>query len=184
MFWFVVFSSFLGADIAQMKSTLMLGPFGTEVQCWTTGAGLKQPPRYSLSGSMVIMRSTVAFLFGLAAGSNAGSAATLIGNPQNILIGQVGRLDFWNYSVMAIVPASIAMMIAFACIAIGWRSTAQASAIGSPTSLPMSFNRGQTGICSLALLVLLVFFTSPVPREISAILVAAFLIVSRTVPSR
>jgi di/tricarboxylate transporter len=34
------------------------------------------------------------FLFGLAAGSNAGSAATLIGNPQNILIGQVGRLDF------------------------------------------------------------------------------------------
>jgi hypothetical protein len=38
MFWFVVFSSFLGADIAQMKSTLMLGPFGTEAQCWTTGA--------------------------------------------------------------------------------------------------------------------------------------------------
>jgi len=30
MFWFVVFSSVLGADIAQMKSTLMLGPFGTE----------------------------------------------------------------------------------------------------------------------------------------------------------
>ncbi len=59
------------------------------------------------------------FLFGLAAGSNAGSAATLIGNPQNILIGQVGRLDFWNYLVMAIAPASIAMVIAFACIAIG-----------------------------------------------------------------
>jgi hypothetical protein len=37
MFWFVVFSTFLGADIAQMKSTLMLGPFGTEVQCRATG---------------------------------------------------------------------------------------------------------------------------------------------------
>src|SRR5262245_55120203 len=32
------------------------------------------------------------FLFGLAAASNAGSVATLIGNPQNILIGQAGRL--------------------------------------------------------------------------------------------
>jgi Na+/H+ antiporter NhaD/arsenite permease-like protein len=32
------------------------------------------------------------FLFGLAAASNAGSAATLIGNPQNIMIGQVGNL--------------------------------------------------------------------------------------------
>lgn len=34
------------------------------------------------------------FLFGLAAASNAGSAATLIGNPQNILIGQAGNLSF------------------------------------------------------------------------------------------
>ena len=32
----------------------------------------------------------------LAAASNAGSAATLIGNPQNILIGSLGRLDFWR----------------------------------------------------------------------------------------
>jgi Na+/H+ antiporter NhaD/arsenite permease-like protein len=31
---------------------------------------------------------------------------------------------------------------------------------------------------------LLVLFTTPVPRKISAILVAAFLIVSRTIPSR
>jgi Na+/H+ antiporter NhaD/arsenite permease-like protein len=85
---------------------------------------------------------------------------------------------------MAIAPASIAMVIAFACIAIGWRSTAQANAIGSPTNVSTSFNRRQAGICSLALLVLLVFFTTSVPREISAVLVAAFLIVSRTVPSR
>jgi hypothetical protein len=38
MFWFVVFGSFLGADVAQMKSTLMLGPFSAETQCWETGA--------------------------------------------------------------------------------------------------------------------------------------------------
>src|SRR5690606_30742030 len=33
------------------------------------------------------------FLLALAGASNAGSAATLIGNPQNILIGQLGGLD-------------------------------------------------------------------------------------------
>jgi Na+/H+ antiporter NhaD/arsenite permease-like protein len=37
-------------------------------------------------------------LIALAGAANAGSAATLIGNPQNILIGQVGRLRFWNSS--------------------------------------------------------------------------------------
>ena len=34
------------------------------------------------------------YLIGLAGAANAGSAATLIGNPQNILIGQAGGLDF------------------------------------------------------------------------------------------
>jgi hypothetical protein len=38
MFWFVVFGSFLGADVAQMKSTLMLGPFSAETECWEIGA--------------------------------------------------------------------------------------------------------------------------------------------------
>ena len=37
------------------------------------------------------------YLIGLAGAANAGSAATLIGNPQNILIGQAGGLDFWKY---------------------------------------------------------------------------------------
>ena len=36
----------------------------------------------------------VPFLIGLAVASNIGSAATIIGNPQNMLLGQVGRLDF------------------------------------------------------------------------------------------
>ena len=34
------------------------------------------------------------FVIALASAANAGSAATLIGNPQNILIGQVGGLEF------------------------------------------------------------------------------------------
>ena len=37
------------------------------------------------------------FVIALASAANAGSAATLIGNPQNILIGQVGGLEFWPF---------------------------------------------------------------------------------------
>jgi Na+/H+ antiporter NhaD/arsenite permease-like protein len=123
------------------------------------------------------------FLFGLAAGANAGSVATLIGNPQNILIGQVGRLDFWNYLVTALPPALVSLVIVFACIAWGWRSALHVEAMGSPSRLP-SFDQWQTSISGVALFALLVLFTTPLPREISAILVAAFLIISRTVPSR
>ena len=38
------------------------------------------------------------FLIALTAAANAGSAATIIGNPQNILIGQFGGLDFLRSS--------------------------------------------------------------------------------------
>src|ERR1700719_2247066 len=37
------------------------------------------------------------FAIALAAATNAGSAATLIGNPQNILLGAIGHLDFWTF---------------------------------------------------------------------------------------
>lgn len=45
------------------------------------------------------------FLIALACACNAGSAATLIGNPQNILIGQAGELDFWPFLAVCGPPA-------------------------------------------------------------------------------
>src|SRR5215510_12091402 len=76
------------------------------------------------------------FLFGLAAASNAGSAATLIGNPQNILIGQVGRLGFWSYFAAAVVPSILGLAISFGCIAWAWRSSLRAEAAASPAPVP------------------------------------------------
>jgi len=46
------------------------------------------------------------FLLALATSSNIGSAATLIGNPQNILIGSLGPLDFAHYAA-AVAPATL-----------------------------------------------------------------------------
>jgi Na+/H+ antiporter NhaD/arsenite permease-like protein len=123
------------------------------------------------------------FVFGLAAASNAGSAATLIGNPQNILIGQVGRLGFWSYSAIASVPALIGLAITFGSIALAWRSSLTAKAGDDPVVVP-AFDRGQISFCGVALLALLVLFATPLPREMSALLVAASLIVSSTLPSR
>ncbi|WP_119304128.1 SLC13 family permease [Dongia deserti] len=123
------------------------------------------------------------FLFGLAAASNAGSAATLIGNPQNIMIGQVGNLGFWSYFAAAIVPSLLALVASFVCIAWAWRANLRAQAAPALITVP-HFDRQQTGICGIALVVLLTLFTTPLPREISALLVAACLIVSRKYATR
>ncbi len=47
----------------------------------------------------------VPFLLALACASNVGSAATLIGNPQNMLIGQALQLSFARYLLEGGVPA-------------------------------------------------------------------------------
>jgi Na+/H+ antiporter NhaD/arsenite permease-like protein len=45
-------------------------------------------------------------------------------------------------------------------------------------------DRRQVRVCAVALATLLVLFTTSIPREISALLIAACLVISRTVPSR
>ena len=59
----------------------------------------------------------VPFLVGLACASNIGSAATLIGNPQNILIGEVLRMGFAAYTRLALVPVLLGCAVLWAWLA-------------------------------------------------------------------
>jgi Na+/H+ antiporter NhaD/arsenite permease-like protein len=59
----------------------------------------------------------VPFLLALACAANIGSAATLIGNPQNILIGQTLQLSFAGYFADALVPVLLGLAAAWAIIA-------------------------------------------------------------------
>jgi len=123
------------------------------------------------------------YLFALAAASNAGSVATLIGNPQNILIGQVGGLDFWAFLGIAVVPALVSLVIVFLCIACVWRTSLMAQPDNAEIE-PQAVDRPGLAVSGAGLFILLALFATPLPREISALLVAACLIVSRTIPSR
>ena len=58
----------------------------------------------------------VPFLIALAIASNIGAGATLIGNPQNMMIGQVVHLGFGHYMLWSCVPVIFAMIAAYAII--------------------------------------------------------------------
>lgn len=55
------------------------------------------------------------YLLALATSSNIGSAGTLVGNPQNILIGSLGPLDFGGYA-RVVAPAALAGLFANALL--------------------------------------------------------------------
>jgi Na+/H+ antiporter NhaD/arsenite permease-like protein len=73
------------------------------------------------------------YLLALAMSANIGSVATLVGNPQNMIIGNMSGMPFGRFS-LALAPAALAgLAIEFAVLRVGFRKTlAQAVIQRSP----------------------------------------------------
>jgi Na+/H+ antiporter NhaD/arsenite permease-like protein len=126
----------------------------------------------------------VPFLLALACASNVGSAATLIGNPQNMLIGQALRLSFARYLVDSGVPTILGLAVVWWVIQrhVGTRWY-------KPTAIPQvtapTFNVWQTskGLAVITLLIV-VFLATSWPRDVVALSAAGVLLTSRRMASR
>ncbi len=135
--------------------------------------------------------SPLPHLLGLAMAANIGSAATLIGNPQNMLIGQVGGLDFAAYLAWSLPPVLLSLFAAFLVLRWLYRDTLKplpTQVVPTPDALVVQeappFDRWESGK-GLVLLALLVgsFFTA-LPREYSALALAGVLLLSRKMHTR
>jgi Na+/H+ antiporter NhaD/arsenite permease-like protein len=143
------------------------------------------------------------FAIALAAATNAGSAATLIGNPQNIVLGAIGRLGFWHFLAINGVPALFALVSVFVVVWLQWsrrmRQTAIEPTAIEPTAIePTAIETGDVAPpvpahpidrfqmikAGVALVVLLLLFSTPLPREIGALIIAALLLANRRITSR
>jgi len=128
------------------------------------------------------------FAIALAAATNAGSAATMIGNPQNILLGSVGRLGFTKFTVICFVPAMFALVTVFVVVWLQWRGRMDANDPADPVELPVvnshPFDRNQAIKGGVALLALLLLFLTSLPRELGALMIAALLLANRKITSR
>src|SRR3984957_16682915 len=128
------------------------------------------------------------FAIALAAATNAGSAATLIGNPQNMLLGSIGRLDFWTFLRVSGIPAVFSLATVFAVVWLQWRGRIIAPEPAEPVELPAvvshPFDRNQVIKGAVALAALLLLFLTSLPRELGALMIAALLLANRKITSR
>jgi Na+/H+ antiporter NhaD/arsenite permease-like protein len=123
------------------------------------------------------------YLIALAGAANAGSAATLIGNPQNILIGQAGGLDFWHYLLFALPPTILSLIVIYFAVVLTWRLDVAEN--GSADSLSsQQIDPFQIAKAILATAALIILFLTSIPRELSALAVAGVLLLSRKLSSR
>jgi len=131
------------------------------------------------------------FLLALAASSNIGSAATLIGNPQNMYIAQRASLDFGDFMLWNVPPVLVSLVILFYwAVRENLNDESSNTDIITDDTQALSLERGapfnsfETKKGIVVLLVMVALFFTNVPREITILGVASILLMSRTLASR
>jgi Na+/H+ antiporter NhaD/arsenite permease-like protein len=121
----------------------------------------------------------VPFLIALAAASNIGAGATLIGNAQNMMIGELAGLGFLRYMLWSIVPVTVGLATIYMVTRLGAGNRPPAPLAGAEPeapSYPFDFYHLTKGLVVLAAVIAL-FFTS-LPREVVVLLAAGIHLMS------
>jgi Na+/H+ antiporter NhaD/arsenite permease-like protein len=130
----------------------------------------------------------VPFLLALACAANVGSAATLVGTPQNILIGQALGLPFAGYFAEALLPVALGLGLTWLVIALQARGRWSALPAAAPPERrdedPPLYRWQTTKGLILTAALLAVFLVAPWPREVAALSAAGLLLMSRKMHSR
>ncbi len=129
----------------------------------------------------------VPFMLGLAFSANAGSVATLMGSPQNMLIGEKLNLHFGRFLWQAGVPAVLSLVAVWAILALLYRGRwvldedPHETSQSAPT--PLARVDVIKGLVVAGLLVGFFLF-SDMPRDVLALAAAAILLLNRHYRSR
>lgn len=132
--------------------------------------------------------NTTPFLLGFAFAANSGSAGTIIGSPQNMIIAQGLDLSFVGLMRAAMLPSLLSLVVIWGVLVVLYRGrwklddAAPASAATAPTQVPLD----RVEIAKAAVVTVLVvaaFCLTAWPRELIALAAGAVLLLNRRVAS-
>jgi Na+/H+ antiporter NhaD/arsenite permease-like protein len=128
-------------------------------------------------------RNAVPYLLAVAMGSNIGSAATITGNPQNIVIGSLSHIPYGQFTAALAPVAASGLVVAVALLALFYR--AELARGGALKPLAVKWDRGLL-IKTLVVIVFLVgfFFWGTAPAKAAIIAGALLLLTRRVKPDR
>ncbi|MCS6985113.1 MAG: anion transporter [Leptospiraceae bacterium] len=127
-------------------------------------------------------QNPIPYLLAIATGSNSGGVATLIGNPQNVLIGEAGNLSFYRYSLHMALPTVWSLGVNYLVLYFLYR-TELSQKLDLKTSLPLAtlppLNEYIIRKTLVYTVIMLIAFFVGMPRDISALVAAGAVLVSR-----
>lgn len=138
-----------------------------------------------VDGCVARRLNPVPYLLALGFAANAGSVATIIGSPQNMIISQQLGLTFVGYTLETIVPALVAAIVIWVVLVLLYAGKWQRSGAASSQSVAVPYDRVEAlkGI-AIAIVVLAAFVFTPLPHESVALGAAGILLINRRFASR
>jgi Na+/H+ antiporter NhaD/arsenite permease-like protein len=97
------------------------------------------------------------FLIALASSANIGSVATLVGNPQNMIIGHFSSIPFSEFAYSLAPAALVGLAINFAIVSFGFRNVLHTAAISRE---PHPIQKLDRGLFTIVCIVLVPIFAS------------------------
>jgi Na+/H+ antiporter NhaD/arsenite permease-like protein len=128
-----------------------------------------------------LRRNPVPYLLALATASNAGSSATMTGNPQNMMIGSISRIAYGDFAAQLAPVAAVALAIIVAVVVVVWRREFLPSARIEAGAPFVAVNRALLVKALLATVAIIVACFLGVPPALAAILGGSLLFVTRRI---
>ena len=119
------------------------------------------------------------YLIALATSANIGSVATLVGNPQNIIIGHLSHLPFAQFSQALLPTAIVGLTINYLILHFGFRSALRMAAIEHEAHAAPKLDRGLFAIVCVVFLSIFACFIIGLNLAWTALAGAALVMVWR-----
>lgn len=129
---------------------------------------------------LALNQRPIPYLIALVTAANIGSVATIIGNPQNMLIGVASGISFNAFTAYLVAPALAGLVIIWLIVALVFRRDFGVQLERTP-SLPVYVDRTQLRKSLFATVLMLIGFVLGFPVPLAALVGAAVLLISRRV---
>ena len=100
------------------------------------------------------------YLLALAMSANIGSVATLVGNPQNMIIGHLSKIPFLRFSASLLPVALVGLGMQYTVLRFGFRKVFAGVTIHIPTDAPPNLDRRLVGLTLAVLALVFLGFVS------------------------
>src|SRR6266404_2690853 len=117
------------------------------------------------------------YLLALAMSANIGSVFSLVGNPQNMIIGQLSRLPFVRFSASLLPVAAAGLFIQYTVLSFGFRDVLRTVAIQTAPAPPRTLDRRLMRITIAALVLVFTGFVGGLDLSWTALAGAALVMV-------